>query len=114
MKTEMPGTVGVIGGGRMGAGIAQVFTAAGAEVAVVETGDGAAARARIADGLAKAAGPQDRRPDQPARCPVPASKLVEVVTTPETAPEVVEQVRGWVRAAKPARASTAGPDPRPS
>ena len=29
--------------------------------------------------------------------PVPASKPVEVVTTPEAALEVVEQVRGWVR-----------------
>jgi 3-hydroxybutyryl-CoA dehydrogenase len=140
---------------------------------VVEAGDGAAARARIADGLAKAAdrgkladtpehvlarvtvvGEVDRLPlsaglvieavpeqpglkidvltrvekavgertvlasntsslsiaelgaalQHPRRFlgthffnPVPASKLVEVVTTPETAPEVVEQVRGWVR-----------------
>ncbi|MFB9204689.1 3-hydroxyacyl-CoA dehydrogenase family protein [Nonomuraea spiralis] len=51
----MPKTVGVLGGGRMGAGIAQVFIAAGAEVSVAETGDAAAARRRVADGLAKAA-----------------------------------------------------------
>ncbi|MBB5625144.1 3-hydroxyacyl-CoA dehydrogenase family protein [Sphaerisporangium krabiense] len=51
----MPKTVGVIGGGLMGAGIAQVFVAAGAEVSVVETGDATAARQRVADGLAKAA-----------------------------------------------------------
>jgi len=171
--TPMPGNVGVIGGGRMGAGIAQVFAAAGAEVSVVETGDPAAARRRIADGLAKAAergkltGIPDHvlarvtvvddigaltssvelvveavpeRPDlkvdvltraekavgdntmlatntsslsitelgaallRPDRFlgmhffnPVAASKLVEVVTTAETSPEVVEQVRGWVR-----------------
>ncbi|GGT42304.1 3-hydroxybutyryl-CoA dehydrogenase [Nonomuraea spiralis] len=53
--TQMPKTVGVLGGGRMGAGIAQVFIAAGAEVSVAETGDAAAARRRVADGLAKAA-----------------------------------------------------------
>jgi 3-hydroxybutyryl-CoA dehydrogenase len=49
--------VGVIGGGRMGAGIAQVFLGTGAEVVVVEAGDeaAAAARDRVADGLAKAA-----------------------------------------------------------
>ena len=171
--TPIAGNVGVIGGGRMGAGIAQVFAAAGAEVTVVETGDAVAARRRIADGLAKAAergkltGTPDHvlarvtvvddigaltssvelvveavpeRPDlkvdvltraekavgdntmlatntsslsitelgaallRPDRFlgmhffnPVPASKLVEVVTTSETSPEVVEQVRGWVR-----------------
>jgi 3-hydroxybutyryl-CoA dehydrogenase len=168
-----PQTIGVIGGGRMGAGIAHVFAAAGAEVTVVETTDRAAARRRVADGLTKAAergkltdtadavlarvtvvddvtalDPSaelvieavPERPDlkinvltraenaigdtavlasntsslsitelgaalrRPARFagmhffnPVPASGLVEVVTTSETAPEVVEQVRGWVR-----------------
>ncbi|MEV6644386.1 3-hydroxyacyl-CoA dehydrogenase family protein [Amycolatopsis sp. NPDC051371] len=166
-----PQTIGVIGGGRMGAGIAQVFAAAGAEVTVVETADVAAAR-RVADGLTKAAergkltdtldavlarvtvvddvtalDPSadlvveavPERPDlkidvltraenaigdtavlasntsslsitelgaalrRPSRFvgmhffnPVPASGLVEVVTTSETASEVVEQVRGWV------------------
>jgi 3-hydroxybutyryl-CoA dehydrogenase len=54
---QTPGTVGVIGGGRMGAGIAQVFAIQGARVSVVESGAEAAeaARARLADGLAKAA-----------------------------------------------------------
>jgi len=49
--------VGVIGGGRMGAGIAQVFLAAGAHVAVVEAGGeaAAAARGRVSDGLEEAA-----------------------------------------------------------
>ncbi|WP_433470427.1 3-hydroxyacyl-CoA dehydrogenase family protein [Saccharomonospora azurea] len=53
----LPGSVGVIGGGRMGAGIAQVFAARGAEVWVVESDDTAvaAARERIAAGVAKAA-----------------------------------------------------------
>jgi 3-hydroxybutyryl-CoA dehydrogenase len=53
----VPDRVGVIGGGRMGAGIAQVFLAAGARVAVVEAGGDAAeaARGRVAGGLEEAA-----------------------------------------------------------
>jgi 3-hydroxybutyryl-CoA dehydrogenase len=53
----VPERVGVIGGGRMGAGIAQAFLVAGAQVEVVEAGDEAAdaARGRIADGLEEAA-----------------------------------------------------------
>ncbi|MEU5868568.1 3-hydroxyacyl-CoA dehydrogenase family protein [Nonomuraea sp. NPDC047529] len=169
----MPTTVGVIGGGRMGAGIAQVFAVAGAAVCVVETGDVTATRLRLADGLAKAAerGKLPHAPElvlervrvvddvaglppsaelvveavpeepalkvdvlaraeravgdqtvlasntsslsiaelgaalqRPARFlgthffnPVPASRLVEVVTAPETAADVVERVRAWVR-----------------
>jgi 3-hydroxybutyryl-CoA dehydrogenase len=174
--SDVPDRVGVVGGGRMGAGIAQVFLLAGARVEVVEAGDDAAdaARGRIADGLEESA----RRgkltgdvggvfarlslvdsaaelspgtglvveavperadlkvavlsaaesalgPDavlatntsslsvtelaaglrRPARFlgmhffnPVPASKLVEVVVAAETAPDVVEATRGWVRA----------------
>ena len=55
--TAVPARVGVIGGGRMGAGIAQVFLAAGARVAVVEAGEeaAAAARGRVSDGLEEAA-----------------------------------------------------------
>ncbi|MED7924475.1 3-hydroxyacyl-CoA dehydrogenase family protein [Nonomuraea sp. LP-02] len=169
----MPTTVGVIGGGRMGAGIAQVFAARGAAVTVVEPGDAVATRRRIADGLARAAerGKLAGAPDlvlarvevvddlaalparaelvveavpeqpglkvdvltraetavgdqavlasntsslsiaelgaalqRPARFlgmhffnPVPASQLVEVVTAAETAADVVERVRAWVR-----------------
>src|SRR3954467_3920331 len=57
MSSDVPAQVGVIGGGRMGAGIAQVFLAAGARVAVVEAGGEAAeaARRRVADGLEEAA-----------------------------------------------------------
>ncbi|MFB7893026.1 3-hydroxyacyl-CoA dehydrogenase family protein [Microbacterium sp. NPDC056044] len=44
---SVPGRVGVIGGGRMGAGIAHAFVLAGAEVVVVERGDEAAAAASI-------------------------------------------------------------------
>ncbi|MCJ1675504.1 3-hydroxyacyl-CoA dehydrogenase family protein [Rathayibacter sp. VKM Ac-2929] len=52
-----PERVGVIGGGRMGAGIAQVFAQAGSEVTVIERDDDAAvaAQSRLADGIAKAA-----------------------------------------------------------
>ena len=48
----VPGSVGVIGGGRMGAGIAQVFATHGAAVSVVESDESAAvaARERIAEG----------------------------------------------------------------
>lgn len=55
--SAVPTIVGVIGGGRMGAGIAQAFAAIGAEVAVAENGAHAAAvaRDRIAAGLRKAA-----------------------------------------------------------
>jgi 3-hydroxybutyryl-CoA dehydrogenase len=172
----VPRRVGVIGGGRMGAGIAQAFLLAGARVEVVEAGDEAAeaARGRVADGLEESArrgklvgevagvlarlslvdSPGDLSPDsglvveavperadlkiavltaaetalhagavlatntsslsitelaaalqRPARFlgmhffnPVPASKLVEVVVAPESGPDVVEAVRGWVRA----------------
>ena len=54
--SEVPGRVAVIGGGRMGAGIAQSFLAAGASVQVVEAGTepARAARQRIEDGLKEA------------------------------------------------------------
>ena len=42
----LPGTVGVYGGGRMGAGIAHAFLAAGSDVVVVETDEAAVAGAR--------------------------------------------------------------------
>jgi 3-hydroxybutyryl-CoA dehydrogenase len=55
--SSIPARVGVIGGGRMGAGIAQVLLAAGAHVAIVEAGGEAAeaARRRVSDGLEEAA-----------------------------------------------------------
>ncbi|MBA0124432.1 3-hydroxyacyl-CoA dehydrogenase family protein [Haloechinothrix sp. YIM 98757] len=62
-----PGSVGVLGGGRMGAGIAQVFAARGARVAVLESGTGEveAARERVRTGLARAAerGMLDEEPE---------------------------------------------------
>lgn len=55
--SDVPDRVGVIGGGRMGAGIAQALLTAGARVEVVEAGDEAAeaARGRVAAGLEEAA-----------------------------------------------------------
>ncbi|MEV6385601.1 3-hydroxyacyl-CoA dehydrogenase family protein [Streptomyces sp. NPDC051773] len=55
--TSAPAVVGVIGGGRMGAGIAQSFATAGSAVTVVESGAPAAAAAldRVAAGLRRAA-----------------------------------------------------------
>ncbi|WP_128381893.1 3-hydroxyacyl-CoA dehydrogenase family protein [Streptomyces cavernae] len=55
--TSAPAVVGVIGGGRMGAGIAQSFATAGSAVTVVESGEQAAAAAldRVAAGLKRAA-----------------------------------------------------------
>ncbi|MHA7294870.1 3-hydroxyacyl-CoA dehydrogenase family protein [Arthrobacter sp. HLT1-21] len=52
---RIPGLVGVLGGGRMGAGIAHAFCIVGAAVVVVERDDSAAvaARQRILDALGK-------------------------------------------------------------
>jgi 3-hydroxybutyryl-CoA dehydrogenase len=53
----VPKTVAVVGGGRMGSGIAQVFAAAGSMVTIVEAAPAAAAAARdrVAMGLLRAA-----------------------------------------------------------
>jgi 3-hydroxybutyryl-CoA dehydrogenase len=58
MTQEAAGRAAVIGGGTMGAGIAQVLLEAGCEVTVVEADAETAerARARIADGLARRKG----------------------------------------------------------
>lgn len=55
--TAIPQHVGVLGGGRMGAGIAHAFLIKGANVVVVERDDDAAAgaRTRVADAVAKSA-----------------------------------------------------------
>jgi 3-hydroxybutyryl-CoA dehydrogenase len=54
---DVPKVVGVVGGGRMGAGIAQVFAAAGAAVTIAERDPaaGAAALDRVGAGLRRAA-----------------------------------------------------------
>lgn len=55
--TSLPALVGVIGGGRMGAGIALVLARAGVSVVVIERDGGAAtqARTRLQEGVSKAA-----------------------------------------------------------
>ncbi|MFF0815557.1 3-hydroxyacyl-CoA dehydrogenase family protein [Rhodococcus sp. NPDC003318] len=171
--TQAPARVAVIGGGRMGAGIAQVFATLGSTVVIAEAGDQAAARDRVATGLQRAdergklthstpaeildrlgtvASPDDIPPEtdlvveavpenvelkaqvltaaeravrhdtviasntsslsitdlgknltDPGRFlgmhffnPVPASELVEIVTSPATAESVVDKAVSWV------------------
>lgn len=57
IPTSLPARVGVLGGGRMGAGIAHAFLLAGARVHVVERDDqaAAAARDRVATALERSA-----------------------------------------------------------
>lgn len=54
MTSTIPGRVGVVGGGRMGAGIAQVFATLGSTVTIAESGDRQAAFTRVSDGLDRA------------------------------------------------------------
>lgn len=65
LMTGVPPHVGVIGGGRMGAGIAQIFAQAGAEVVIIERDldTAALAQSRLGAGVRKAA---ERDPDMVA------------------------------------------------
>ncbi|MFH9981021.1 3-hydroxyacyl-CoA dehydrogenase family protein [Streptomyces sp. NPDC017179] len=74
----VPAVVGVIGGGRMGAGIAQSFAAAGSSVTIVESGAQAAAAAveRVATGLRRAA--------ERGRLAEPAEQVLARVTAVES------------------------------
>jgi len=91
--TGVPKVVGVVGGGRMGAGIAQVFAVAGARVTIVEDGAAAAAaaRERVAAGLARAAerGKLLQTPDGVLERidfgPVPSTAELVVEAVPEDA-----------------------------
>ncbi|MGB7237188.1 MAG: 3-hydroxyacyl-CoA dehydrogenase family protein [Rhodococcus sp. (in: high G+C Gram-positive bacteria)] len=53
-STSIPSKVGVVGGGRMGAGIAQVFAALGSAVVIAEAADQEAALGRVSTGLDRA------------------------------------------------------------
>lgn len=53
-STSIPSKVGVVGGGRMGAGIAQVFAQLGSTVVIAEAADQDAALDRVSTGLARA------------------------------------------------------------
>jgi len=89
----VPKVVAVIGGGRMGAGIAQVFAVAGASVTIVEESPAAAAvaRERVAVGLARAAerGKLLQTPEgvleRVGLGPVPAEAELVVEAVPEDA-----------------------------
>ncbi|WP_369220795.1 3-hydroxyacyl-CoA dehydrogenase family protein [Streptomyces sp. R39] len=95
--TSAPRTVAVIGGGRMGAGIAQSFATAGSAVTVVESGAEAAATAleRITGSLRRAAdrGRLAEAADQvvgrvtavPAMAALPAEAELVVEAVPEDA-----------------------------
>ncbi len=85
--------VGVIGGGRMGAGIAQVFAAAGASVTIVEQDPAAAAAARdrVAMGLLRAA-ERGRLDASPAAVLARVEASPDVAGLPAGAELVVEAV----------------------
>ncbi|MEU5323713.1 3-hydroxyacyl-CoA dehydrogenase family protein [Streptomyces sp. NPDC021056] len=95
--TTPPPVVGVVGGGRMGAGIAQSFASAGSRVVVVERDGSAAAAAmeRITTGLRRAAeretpaGPSD--PDAPDRVAV-VSSIAELPHHSDLVVEAVPEV----------------------
>ncbi|WP_461035159.1 3-hydroxyacyl-CoA dehydrogenase family protein [Streptomyces mayteni] len=91
--TSPPAVVGVIGGGRMGAGIAQSFAVVGARVTVVESGEAAAAAAldRVATGLKRAA-ERDRLPEPVDRVLARVSTARTVDELPADAGLVVEAV----------------------
>ncbi|GLF92682.1 3-hydroxyacyl-CoA dehydrogenase family protein [Streptomyces yaizuensis] len=92
-REAAPAVVGVIGGGRMGAGIAQSFAAAGSHVTVVEGGAGAAAAAleRVAGGLRRAA--ERGALTEPVERVLARVTVVEsVAALPATADLVVEAV----------------------
>ncbi len=95
----VPGVVGVIGGGRMGAGIAQVFAAGGATVSVVESDESAVAAAgqRIADGLAKAA-ERGKLAEEPAVVLDRVTVCADLARLPSNADLVVEAVPERVEA----------------
>ncbi|MCK8670944.1 3-hydroxyacyl-CoA dehydrogenase family protein [Rhodococcus sp. HM1] len=90
--THAPAHVAVIGGGRMGAGIAQVFATLGSAVVIAEAGDQAAARERVATGLRRA----DERGKLDRATPEEILERVRTVAGPdEIAPEtdlVIEAV----------------------
>ena len=91
--SAVPQIVGVIGGGRMGSGIAQVFAAAGSIVTIAEADPAAAAAARdrVAMGLLHAA--ENGRLAEPPEAVLARVELAHDVSgLPEDAELVVEAV----------------------
>ncbi|MGY6021942.1 3-hydroxyacyl-CoA dehydrogenase family protein [Streptomyces spinosirectus] len=91
--TGAPAVVAVIGGGRMGAGIAQSYATAGSAVTIVESGAEAAAAAldRVATGLKRAA-ERDRLPEPADRILARVRTVESVDALPADADLVVEAV----------------------
>ncbi|RVW02449.1 3-hydroxyacyl-CoA dehydrogenase family protein [Rhodococcus spongiicola] len=87
-EIHAPARVAVVGGGRMGAGIAQVFATLGSEVVIAETGDQAAARARVATGLSRA----DERGKLIGSTPDEILERVSTVSAPSELPDEVDLV----------------------
>ncbi|BFU44574.1 3-hydroxyacyl-CoA dehydrogenase family protein [Krasilnikovia sp. MM14-A1004] len=89
----VPKILAVIGGGRMGAGIAQVFAAAGAAVTLVERDPAAAAaaRERVATGLRRAA-ERGRLAEDAAVVLERVETAGEVAAVPAAAELVIEAV----------------------
>ncbi|MFF8864103.1 3-hydroxyacyl-CoA dehydrogenase family protein [Streptomyces sp. NPDC015139] len=91
--TAAPAVVGVIGGGRMGAGIAQSFATAGSAVTIVESDARSAAQAleRVATGLKRAA-ERDRLTEPADRVLGRVTTVASVADLPAHADLVVEAV----------------------
>ncbi|MCM3894211.1 3-hydroxyacyl-CoA dehydrogenase family protein [Gordonia sputi] len=88
MSLPTPSHVAVIGGGRMGAGIAQVFATVGSSVTVAEAADRDAAAARVRIGLDRAA-ERDALSGQPA---AEVLSRVRFVGAPEDIPSDADLV----------------------
>lgn len=99
---DLPESVGVYGGGRMGAGIAHAFVLAGAPVTVVETDPAAAlaARERIGKSLARAAA--EGTPPVPAASfdvVTDAAALADCALVVEAVPELLNLKHAVLRRA---------------
>ncbi|MFD4784146.1 3-hydroxyacyl-CoA dehydrogenase family protein [Rhodococcus qingshengii] len=87
-----PKTVGVIGGGRMGAGIAQVFASLGGAVTIAESGDTAAALQRVSAGLDRAHERGKLDDQDPATVLARVSAVDAVTSLPPSLDLIVEAV----------------------
>ena len=87
-----PKTVGVIGGGRMGAGIAQVFAGLGGAVTIAESGDTAAALQRVSAGLDRAHERGKLDDQDPATVLARVSTVDAVTSLPPSLDLIVEAV----------------------
>ncbi|WP_258341497.1 3-hydroxyacyl-CoA dehydrogenase family protein [Saccharopolyspora gregorii] len=89
----VPGEVAVIGGGRMGSGIAQTFAIAGADVSIVESGaDGAAAATDRIAGSVRRAADRGKLAEGPADLLARLRVLTDVADLPGGVELVVEAV----------------------